>query len=67
MPNFLVEVSNQPNLLKLLKWHKTMQHLLGYSVDHINNFLTHLSIKGMTRLKQYCIKQSYAITPELLL
>ena len=46
---------------------KTMHHLLGYSVDHINSFLINLSIKGMARLKPYCIKQSYAITPELLL
>ena len=44
-----------------------MHLLLGYSVDHINGFLLNLSIKGMARLKPYCIKQSHAITPELLL
>ena len=46
---------------------KTMHHLLGYPVDHINSFLINLSIKGIARLKPHCVKQSCAITPELLL
>lgn len=45
---------------------KTMHHLLGYSVDHINQFLINLGIKGIARLKPYCVKQAKAITPEVL-
>ena len=45
---------------------KTMHILLGYSVEHINNFILNLGLKGMARLKPYCIKQAEAITPEIL-
>ena len=44
-----------------------MHHLLGYSVEHINNFLINLGLRGIARLKPYCIKQAYAITPEHLI
>ena len=45
---------------------KTMHILLGYSVEHINNFIINLGLKGIARLKPYCIKQAEAITPEIL-
>ena len=46
---------------------KTMHYLLGFSVDHINNFLINLGLRGIARSKPYCIKQAHAITPEHLL
>ena len=46
---------------------KTMHLLLGYRVDHINNFILSLSVKGMAKLKPYCIKQAAPMTPEILL
>ena len=45
---------------------KTMHILLGYSVEHINNFIINLGLKGMARLKPYCIKQAEPITPIIL-
>ena len=45
---------------------KTMHHILGFSVDQINDFLLNLSIRGIARLHPHCVKQSKAITPELL-
>ena len=45
---------------------KTMHLLLGFKVDHINNFILNLSIKGMAKLKPYCIKQAAPMTPEIL-
>ena len=44
-----------------------MHHVLGYSVEHINNFLINLGLRGIARLKPYCIKQAYATTPEHLI
>ena len=46
---------------------KTMHYLLGFSVDHINDFLVNLSIRGIARLQPHCPKQAKAITPEILL
>ena len=46
---------------------KTMHLLLGYSIEHINNFLLNLGLKGIARLNPYCTKQAKAITPEILL
>ena len=46
---------------------KTMHHLLGYSVDHINDFLINLGIKCIARMNPYCIKQAKPVTPEILL
>ena len=46
---------------------KTMHHLLGFSVEHINDFLLNLSIRGIARLHPYCIKQAKAITPDILI
>ena len=43
-----------------------MHLLLGFKVDHINNFTLNLSIKGMAKLKPYCIKQAAPMTPEIL-
>ena len=45
---------------------RTMHLLLGYTSDHFNNFLINLSLKGLTRLKQHCIKQAEPITPLIL-
>ena len=44
-----------------------MHYLLGFSVDHINDFLLNLSIRGIARLQPHCPKQAKAITPEILL
>ena len=44
---------------------KTMHLLLGYKVDHINNYILILSIKGMAKLKPYCVRQAAPMTPEL--
>ena len=46
---------------------KTMHYLLGFYVDHINDFLMNLSIRGIARLQPHCSKQAKAITPEILL
>lgn len=46
---------------------KTMHLLLGFQVDHINKFILNLSIKGMAKLKPYCVKQASPMTPEILL
>ena len=45
---------------------RTMHLLLGYTIDHVNNFLINLSLKGLTRLKQHCVKQAEPITPLIL-
>ena len=39
-----------------------MHYLLGFSVDHINDFLLNLSIRGIARLQPHCPKQAKAIT-----
>lgn len=44
-----------------------MHYLLGYSLDHINEFLINLGIKGIARMHPYCTKQAKPITPEILL
>ena len=44
-----------------------MHYLLGFYVDHINDFLMNLSIIGIARLRPHCPKQAKAITPEILL
>ena len=36
-------------------------------MEHINNFLINLGLRGIARLKSYCIKQAYATTPEHLI
>ncbi|XP_060578252.1 uncharacterized protein LOC132735327 [Ruditapes philippinarum] len=46
---------------------KTMHLLLGASVEHINNFLLNLSLKGISKQKLYLHKQATPITPEILL
>ena len=44
-----------------------MQILLGFKVDHINYFILNLSVKGMAKLKRYCVRQAAPMTPEILL
>ena len=46
---------------------KSMHYLLGYTLDHINEFLINLGIKGIARMHPYCTKQAKPITPEILL
>ena len=46
---------------------KSMHSLLGYSVDHINDFLINLGLKGIARLNPHCVKQADPITSEILL
>ena len=46
---------------------KTMHLLLGYSTDHINEFLINLGLKGIARSHPHLVKQARAITPEILL
>lgn len=46
---------------------KTMHYLLGFSTEHINEFLLNLGIKGIARLNPYCTKQAKPITPAILL
>ena len=45
---------------------KSMHYLLGYSVDHINEFLINLGLKGMSRLNPHAVKQAEPITPSIL-
>ena len=46
---------------------KTMHLLLGFKVDHINNFILNLSVEGMTKLKPYCVRQAAPMIPEILI
>ena len=46
---------------------KTMHSIVGYSVDHINNYLLNLSLKGMSRLKPRQVKKAAPITLDILL
>ena len=46
---------------------KTMHHLLGYSVDHINSYLLNLSFKGIAKEKFHLVKKAEPITPSILL
>ena len=46
---------------------KTMHLLLGYKVDQINSFILNLSVKGIAKLKPYCVRQAAPMTPEILL
>ena len=41
---------------------RTMHLLLGHTLDHLNGFLINLTLKGLTRLKQHCIKKAEPIT-----
>lgn len=45
---------------------RSMHLLLGYSLDHLNQFLVNLSLKGLTRIKQHSVKQAEAISPLIL-
>lgn len=46
---------------------KSMHILLGYSVEHINQFILNLSLKGIAKLNPYCLKRAHPITPQILL
>lgn len=46
---------------------KTMHHLLGYSTDHINEFLLNLGLRGIARSHPHLVRQAEPITPEILL
>ena len=46
---------------------KTMNLILGYSIEHINSFIINLGLKGIARLHPYCIKQAEPITTNILL
>ena len=44
-----------------------MHYLLGYSADHINDFVINLGLKGIARLNPHSVKQAEPITPDILL
>ena len=46
---------------------KSMHYLLGYQVEHINDFLINLGLKGIARSNPHSVKQAKPITPEILL
>lgn len=46
---------------------KSMHYLLGYPVEHINDFLINLGLKGIARLNPHCVRQAAPVTPEILL
>ena len=45
---------------------KTMHSIVGYSVDHINNYLLNLSLKGIARLNPRQVKRAAPITIDIL-
>ena len=58
---FLIEHLNPQCQKNYISGIKTMHHLLGYSIEHIDDFLLNLSINGIARLHPYCIRQAKAI------
>ena len=46
---------------------KTMHSIVGFSVDHINNYLLNLSLKGISRLNPRQVKRAKPITIDILL
>ena len=46
---------------------KTMNLILGYSIEHMNTFIINLGLKGIAREHPYCIKQAEPITPTILM
>ena len=46
---------------------KSMHYLLGYPVEHINDFLINLGLKGIARLNPHCVRQAAPVTPDILL
>ena len=40
-----------------------MYYLLGYSVHHINGFITNQGLKVIARINPYCLRQSKAYYP----
>ena len=45
---------------------RTVHLLLGLQLDEINNSLINISLRGISRLKQHCVRQAEAITPNIL-
>lgn len=46
---------------------KSMHLLLGYPTEQINKFILNLSLKGIAKLKSYCVHQAEPITLEILI
>ncbi|XP_053383790.1 uncharacterized protein LOC128549996 [Mercenaria mercenaria] len=46
---------------------KIMHLLLGAKIEHINNFLLNLSLKGMSKTKLHMVRQAHPMTTNLLL
>lgn len=44
-----------------------MHYLLGYPVEHINDFLLNLGLRGIARMHPHCVKQAKPVTPDILL
>ena len=44
-----------------------MHYLLGYNVDHINEFLVNLGLRGMARIHPHKVRQAKPVTIEILL
>lgn len=45
---------------------RTFHNILGYSTEHINNYLVTLSLKGLERLHPHVVKRAEPITLEIL-
>ena len=45
---------------------RTFHNILGFSTDHINNYLVNLSLKGLERLNPHAVKRAEPITLAIL-
>ena len=50
-----------------MKGVKSMHLILGFSVDHMNKFISNLSLKGIPKFNPHCIKHAEPVTLEILL
>ena len=65
---FLSRSFKSPQSIKnYLSGVKTMHHLLGYTTDHINEFLINLGLRGIARSNPHLVRKAEPITPEILL
>lgn len=46
---------------------RTLHFCLGFSVDHINNYLLNLTLRGLSRLNPHAVKKAEPITIDILL
>lgn len=46
---------------------RSVHLLLGYNIEHINNFLLNLSLKGIAKSIPHIVKQAEPITPDILM